>query len=219
MCGVDERCFDGGEHKFDEHGGLACIVAGIDGSVVFLLMVVDDGLDRQPCKHRIPFREQQCMPKAANATIAVCKGMDQFQFIVEHAASDQHMQVTELCPIQQLHDQIGHILGQRAKMQDMSLLIYNANRPRAEHAGFFYKSAGHNAVSRQQIIHGIRIKLVQALVNLISVFDLGNIFGWCQNMLAIQNGCDLFQTQRILLNGKRTMDGADTVGAAQMGIA
>ena len=38
-------------------------------------------------------------------------------------------------------------------------------------------------------------------------------------MLAIQNGCDLFQTQRILLNGKRTMDGADTVGAAQMGIA
>lgn len=48
MDGVNERCFDDGEHKFDERGGLACIVAGIDGIVVFLLMVVDDGLDRQP---------------------------------------------------------------------------------------------------------------------------------------------------------------------------
>ena len=48
MDGVDERCFDDGEHKLDERGGLACIVAGIDGIVVFLLMVVDDGLDRQP---------------------------------------------------------------------------------------------------------------------------------------------------------------------------
>ena len=182
-------------------------------------MVVDDGLDRQPCKYRIPFREQQRVPEPSNAAIAISKGMDQLQFIMKHAASDQHVQVAVLCPIQQFRDQIRHILRQRAKMQDMSLLIYNTDGPRAEHAGFFYKSAGHNAVSRQQIIHGIRIKLVQALVNLISVFDLGNIFGWCQNMLAIQNGCDLFQTQRILLNGKRTMDGADTVGAAQMGIA
>jgi len=35
MDGVDER-------EFDERGGLACIVAGIDSSVVFLLMVVDE---------------------------------------------------------------------------------------------------------------------------------------------------------------------------------
>ena len=63
-------------------------------------------------------------------------------------------------------------------MQDMPLLIYNANRPRAENAGFVYKSAGHNTVSG-----------------------------------------DLFQAQRVLLNGKRAMDGADTVGAAQIGVA
>ena len=78
MDDVDERCVDGGEHEFDKRGGLACIIAGIDSSVVFLLMVVDDGFDRQPCKHGIPFGEQQRVPKASNTAIAVCKGMDQF---------------------------------------------------------------------------------------------------------------------------------------------
>ena len=117
MDGVDERCFDGREHELDERGGLVCIVAGIDGIVVFLLMVVDDGLDRQPCKYRIPFREQQRVPEPSNAAIAISKGMDQLQFIMKHAASDQHVQVAALCPIQQLHDQNRHILRQRAKMQ------------------------------------------------------------------------------------------------------
>ena len=202
MDGVDERCFDGGEHELDERGGLACIVAGIDGIVVFLLMVVDDGLDRQPCKHGIPLGEQQRMPEPPNTAIAVCKGMDQLQLIVEHAASDQHVQVAVLCPIQQLHDQIRHILGQRAKMQDMPLLIYNANRPRAEHAGLLYKPASHDTVSGQQVVHGVGVKLVQPLVNLIGIFDLGNVLGRSQNMFAVQNSGDLFQTQRVLFNGE-----------------
>ena len=165
-------------------------------------MVVDDGLDRQPCKYRIPFGEQQCMPEPSNTATAVCKGVDQLQFIMEHATSDQHMQVAGLCPIQQLHDQIRHILGQCAKMQNMSFLIYNANGPCAEHARFFYKPAGHNTVSCQQSLHGVRVKLVQALVNLIGIFDLGNVFGRSQNTLAVQNGCNLFQAQRVLLNGE-----------------
>ena len=101
----------------------------------------------------------------------------------------------------------------------MTLLIHDANRPRAEHAGFFYKSAGHNAVSGQQIVHGIRIKLVQPLVNLIGVFDLGNVLGRSQNMFAIQNGSDLFQTQGVLLDGKGAVNGSDPIGAAQIGVA
>ena len=50
--------FDGGEHELDERGGLACVVAGIDGIVVFLLMVVDDGLDRQPCKYETDCKQK-----------------------------------------------------------------------------------------------------------------------------------------------------------------
>ena len=129
------------------------------------------------------------------------------------------MQVTGLCPIQQLHDQIRHILGQRAKMQDMPLLIYNANRPRAEHAGLLYKPASHDTVSGQQVVHGVGVKLVQPLVNLIGVLDLGNVLGRSQNMLAIQNGGNLFQAQSVLLDGKGAVNGSDPIGAAQIGIA
>ena len=38
-------------------------------------------------------------------------------------------------------------------------------------------------------------------------------------MLAVQNGCNLFQAQSVLLNGKRAVNGADAVGTAQIGIA
>ena len=42
---------------------------------------------------------------------------------------------------------------------------------------------------------------------------------WSQNMLAIQNGGDLFQAQSVLLNGKRAVNSADPIGAAQIGIS
>ena len=38
-------------------------------------------------------------------------------------------------------------------------------------------------------------------------------------MFAVQNSGDLFQTQGVLLNGKGAVNGADAVGAAQIGIA
>ena len=104
-------------------------------------------------------------------------------------------------------------------MQDMSLLIHNADGPRAEHAGFLHKPASHDTVSGQQVVHGVGVKLVQPLVNLIGVLDLGNVLGRSQNMLAIQNSDDLFQTQGVLLNGKRAVNSADPIGAAQIGIA
>ena len=159
------------------------------------------------------------MPEPSNAAVAVCEGVDQLQLVVEHAASDQHVQVAVLCPIQQFHDQIRHILRQRAKMQDMSPLIYNTDGPRAEHAGLLYKPASHDTVSGQQVVHGVGVKLVQPLVNLISVFDLGNVLGRSQNMLAIQNGGNLFQAQSVLLDGKGAVNGSDPIGAAQIGVA
>ena len=46
-------------------------------------------------------------------------------------------------------------------------------------------------------------------------------FSWrgAMRLERIQNGGDLFQAQSVLLNGKRTIDGADAVATAQIGIA
>ena len=49
-------------------------------------------------------------------------------------------------------------------------------------------------MSGQQVVHGVGVKLVQPLVNLIGMFDLGNVLGRSQNMFAVQNSGDLFQT-------------------------
>ena len=46
-------------------------------------------------------------------------------------------------------------------------------------------------------------------------------FSWrgAMRLRRIQNGGDLFQTQGVLLNGKRAVNGADPIGTAQIGIA
>ena len=46
-------------------------------------------------------------------------------------------------------------------------------------------------------------------------------FSWrgAMRLERIQNGGDLFQAQSVLLNGKRAVNSADPIGAAQIGIA
>ena len=67
----------------------------------------------------------------------------------------------------------------------------------------------------QQIIHGVGIKLLQSLIDLISVFDLCNIFRRSQNLLAVENGGNLLQSQRVLLDGQGAMNCPDAIGAPQ----
>ena len=60
----------------------------IDCCVILGLMVMDDGFDREPCKQRIPLREQQRVPEPPDATISICEWMNHLKFIVKHAAFD-----------------------------------------------------------------------------------------------------------------------------------
>lgn len=106
---IHERCFDSWQHKLDKYRGLSSIIGSIDGRIILLLAVMDDGFHRQLGKGRIPLGEQQRMPQAANATVSIGKGVDQFQLIMEHATADQHMHIAVFHPVQQLHDQIRDI--------------------------------------------------------------------------------------------------------------
>ena len=155
------------------------------------------------------------MPQASNTAVSIGKGVNQFKLIMEHTAADQHMHIAALNPVQQFHDQIGDILWQSAKMQDMPFLIYNANGLGTEHTGLIHQTACHDAMGSQQIIHRVGIKLLQSLIDLISVFDLCNIFRRSQNLFAVKNGGDLLQSQRILLDGQGAMNCPDAIGASQ----
>ena len=134
---------------------------------------------------------------------------------MEHTAANQHVYLAGLCPVQQIHDQIRNILWKRTEMQNMSFAVYHTHRTSAEHTGFLDQTPRHNAVGSQQIFRRIRIKFIKPLINLKSVFDLGNIFGRSQNMLAVQNSSYLLQRKGVLLNCQRPMYGADSIATAQ----
>ena len=78
-------------------------------------------------------------------------------------------------------------------MQDMSRPVHDTDGPRAEHAGLLHEPAQHDAVSRQQVVHRIGVELIQALIDLIGILDLGDVLGRGQDALPIQNGRDLLQ--------------------------
>ena len=118
-------------------------------------------------------------------------------------------------PAQKFHDLIWDILRQSVEMQDMHFLIHDADRLGAEHPGLIHQPPGHDAVSGQQVIHGIGIKLVQSLIDLISILDLDNVLWRSQYRFAIQHYGDLLQSQRILLDGQGAMNCPDAIGAPQ----
>ena len=85
------------------------------------------------------------------------------------------MHLGGLCPVRQLHDQIRNILWKRTEMQDIPFAIHHTHRTCAEHAGFLHQAPRHDTVGSQQVIHRIRVKLIQPLINLIGIFDFSNI--------------------------------------------
>lgn len=76
----------------------------VDSLIVFILPVVDDGLNREPGKHWLPPGQQQSVPQSSDSPIAVGKGMNQFQLVMEYTAFDEHMEIAVPHPVQQLHD-------------------------------------------------------------------------------------------------------------------
>ncbi len=51
----------------------------------------DHPADRQPGEQRIPAAENQGLPEAPEAAIAISKGVNEFQLVVGHAAHEQGM--------------------------------------------------------------------------------------------------------------------------------
>ena len=67
---------NGGEEELDECGGIPGSIAGGEDLVVFLLAVADDAFHRKPGEERVPAAEDECLPKSADATISIRKGVD-----------------------------------------------------------------------------------------------------------------------------------------------
>ena len=73
-------------------------------------------------------------------------------------------------------------------------------------------------MGQQQIVYRVRVQLVQVFINLIGIFDLGNVFGRRENVFAAQHSRDLLKRKRVLLDGQRAVNGPNPIGAAQSGV-
>ena len=178
-------------------------------------MVMDDGLYREPDKHRVPFGKQQRVPQPTCPAIAVGKGVDQFKLVVEHTALDQYREFTAFDPFQQICDCLRHVLGQRSEVDDLPRLIDHAHGPGAELSGLLFQARHHDSVDCQKVIYGIGVQCLQSLVDLKGVAHLRDILGRSQHPLAIQDCGDLVHCQRVLLNGQGAIDGSDPVTSTQ----
>lgn len=86
---LQQRITHGAEHEF-YHGAGVCPRRTLGkGGVVFLLPRVDDGFHRQVFKQGTPMGENNRLPQAPDATVAVGKGVDEFKLVMEHGACHQ----------------------------------------------------------------------------------------------------------------------------------
>ena len=80
-----QRVPDHREHEGGKNGGFALAVGGVQGFVITGLTLVNEGLHRQPGKNGLPALQNQRLPEAARASVAVGEGVNEFKFIMKNA--------------------------------------------------------------------------------------------------------------------------------------
>ncbi len=88
-----ECCINYIQHKDDERGAIGIGVSLFEGLVVAVLLIFNQAFDGQQIKEVIPLTEDEGLPEAAHASVAVGEGVDEFEFVVKDTAGDEGMVV------------------------------------------------------------------------------------------------------------------------------
>jgi hypothetical protein len=122
-CGVSthfgQGVVDDLKHEADEGRRLPRAVASVQGFIIAGLLVTNQALDRHQGKQRAPTAQDKGLPQAAHAAIAVDKGMDEFEFIVEDAGGDERVVFAVTEALQQIVDQSTHLLSRRGNVDQL----------------------------------------------------------------------------------------------------
>lgn len=91
--GLSQGLEQGGKEKFDELGGVRHFVASGVSVVVVLLLLADEIFHGEVGEGGFPLAEDEGLPKSGHAAIAISKGVDESQLIVEDTSGDEGMGV------------------------------------------------------------------------------------------------------------------------------
>ena len=200
----------GREHKLHKGRCFSLCIGTTKAFVIFDLPITDNGFHRQIGKKRIPFAEDERLPEASHTAVAIRKWMDEFEFVVKDTARNQWMLVRLFQPAKKSCQVIMYQVSWWGHMYD-SVALKNAYTASAEPAWPFHKIAHEYCVSREHIFQLVGLPCIQSFIGGHCAVYFLNIAGRPNNRLAVDNVRHLFQTERIVLNGKRCMDGTNTI--------
>ena len=99
-------------------------------------------------------------------------------------------------------------------MQDIALVVHNANRSGAKLSRFTHKSLHHRPVCKQEVIHRIWIQFCEMVVDFVGIFYFCNVFWRGKHTFSRQNSRHLLQRECVLLDSQRRINRSDAVVTA-----
>ena len=115
-------------------------------------MIADDRFHRQVGEKRIPAAENEGLPKAAEAAVAIGEWMDELEFVMEHATGNERVGIGALEPTQQVFHETGHTVGRGRKVND-PVPLGDADGTGTEFSGILREAMEQQVVGGEQILH------------------------------------------------------------------
>lgn len=173
----------------------------------------DHLLNRQPGEQWIPVAEDQGLPEAADAAVAIGEGMDELQLVVHNATGQEWMPIGALQPTEQVCDQRAHSCSRGRHVHQLCPPI-DPDAAGAKTSRAIHQPGHQQAVGIQQILLIAGVPSGQRLIGGDGVADFLNVARGADHPLAIEESCDLLQAEAVLLDRQRRLDGVDAVGHA-----
>ena len=205
-----QSVLDRGEEVRDERLQLSLLIGLAQALVVPLLPGPDHLLDRQPGQQRSPPAEDEGLPEAAEAAVAIGEGVNELQLVMHDATGQQRMPVAALQPAEQVSNQ-GRDSRGRGRHVHQCFPPVDPDAAAAEAARAIHQARHQQAVGFQQVLLIAGIPAGQGLVGADGIAHLLNVAGRAKHPLAVEEGRDLLQAEAVPLDRQRGLDGVDAI--------
>jgi len=136
--------------------------------------------------------------------------MNELNLVMHHGGGQQRVEVGLFEPLEQVFDQIRHAVRRRCHVDEFGALV-NAYSAPAECARTADQPLHQGAVGLEKIRHGRGLQGIQQLVGHKRVLHLLDLPRLPPHLLAIDDGRDLVETERVVFNRQRRVDAADAI--------
>ena len=148
------------------------------------------------------------MPEPSRAVVAVGKGMDELELVVEDARDEERVQVSCGEPPKEVRHDLRDIVRPRAGM-DERLPIKDPDVIGAEAAGMLDEPVHHDAMGVKEVVQAQRVEGVDELIGPLRVIDLEDVPCGPEDAPAVHDGGHGLLGERVSLDHERRADGAD----------